>query len=369
MDLNRMKILRFFLVPFTPVYGFIVGIRNKLFDYQILKSHEFNLPVISLGNITAGGTGKTPHVEYLASLLDGEFRVATLSRGYKRKTKGFIIANLQSSTKDIGDEPKQIKQKFPGIIVAVDSNRVNGVMKLTESFTDLNVIILDDAFQHRYINPGLSILLMDYNRPLSNDHLLPFGNLRESLYEKRRAHIIIVTKCPDKLKPIDRRLVVKDLNLFPYQNLYFTTVIYGEFHPVFKNQNTKLAKTICKTERYHILLVTGIANSRPLKKHLRGVTPKITELKFPDHHDFSLNDIEYIKSVFNEIENNNKIIITTEKDAMRFQDIPDLDEAIKQNLYYIPIGIEFLDDEGDSFNNQIIDYVRTNKRDSILYKK
>ena len=369
MNPFRYNTLRPFLAPFAPIYGIIIGFRNLLFDYQILKSHEFNLPIISVGNITVGGTGKTPHVEYLTSLLDGEFKVATLSRGYRRKTKNFVLADLRSSTEDIGDEPKQIKQKFPHITVAVDSNRVHGVMKLTNIYKDLNVIILDDAYQHRYIKPGLSILLIDYNRPLSDDHLLPYGNLRERSYEKRRAHIIIVTKCPEKLKPIDRRLVVKTLNLFPYQNLYFTTVIYGEFHPVFDIQEAKLNKSTCKTERYHILLVTGIANSRPLKKHLRGVSPKITELKYPDHYAFSTRDISDIRSAFETIENEKKIIVTTEKDAMRFQDIPGMDNALKKVIYYIPIGIEFLDDEGERFNNQIIDYVRKNKRDSILYKK
>jgi tetraacyldisaccharide 4'-kinase len=367
MNPVMFNILRYLLAPFTPIYGLVIGIRNRLFDYNILESTEFKIPIISIGNITVGGTGKTPHVEYLVSLLDGEFNVATLSRGYKRETRNFILATPDSTAGEIGDEPKQIKRKFPGIQVAVDSNRVRGVRKLMADFKELNVAILDDAFQHRSIKPGLSILLIDYNRPLSSDHLLPFGNLRENSYEKRRANIILVTKCPPKLKPIERRLVVKDLNLFPYQTLYFTTVIYGELHPVF-DMAPKLSKSKCKDEKYQLHMVTGIVNSRPLKKHLRGITPKITESKYSDHYYFSDKDINEIESAFENIDHDKKIIITTEKDAMRFQSMSGIKNSLKENMYYIPIGIEFLDDEGDDFNNQIISYVRKNKRDSILYK-
>jgi tetraacyldisaccharide 4'-kinase len=367
MNANRFNIIRYLLVPFTPLYGLIVGIRNRLYDYNILESTEFNLPIISVGNITVGGTGKTPHVEYLISLLDGNFNVATLSRGYKRKTRNFLMATPDSTFEEIGDEPRQIKRKFPGIQVAVDSNRIRGIRKLMAGFKDLNLIILDDAFQHRAVKPGLSILLVDYSRPLSMDHLLPWGNLRESSYEKRRAHIILVTKCPPKIKPIQRRLVVKDLNLFPYQTLYFTTVIYGELHPVFASA-PQLTKETCKSEKFRIHMVTGIANNRPLKKHLRGITPKITESRFPDHHNYSIRDMEEILNVFTQIDHDKKIIITTEKDAMRFQSIKGINDLLKESMYYVPMGIEFLDDEGESFNNQIISYVRKNKRDSILYK-
>jgi len=369
MNPVRYNMLRYLLAPFTPFYGLIVAIRNILYDYSMLESTEFRLPIISIGNITVGGTGKTPHVEYLISLLDGEFNVATLSRGYKRKTRNFLLATPESTAEEIGDEPKQIRRKFPGINVAVDSNRVRGVRKLMSDFKELNLIILDDAFQHRAIKPGLSILLIDYNRPLSDDHLLPLGNLRENPNEKRRANIIIVTKCPPKLKPIERRLVLKDLNPFPYQTLYFTTMIYGEFYPVFENVAPRLTKNECKKEKYRLHMVTGIVNSRPMKKHLRGISPKITESKFPDHHHYSYKDIDEISSAFEKIDHDKKIIITTEKDAMRFQSLEGINDILKKNMYYIPVGIEFLDDEEENFNNQIISYVRKNKRDSILYKK
>ena len=369
MNPVRYHTLRSLLAPLTPFYGIIVAVRNRLYDFNILKSTEFRLPIISVGNITVGGTGKTPHVEYLISLLDGVFNIAALSRGYKRKTRNFVLATSKSTAEEIGDEPKQIKLKFPDIHVAVDTNRVRGVKKLMADFKELNVVILDDAFQHRSIKPGLSILLIDYNRPLSGDHLLPLGNLRENSSEKRRAHIIIVTKCPQKLKPIERRLVVKDLNPFPYQTLYFTTVIYGEFFPVFENMAPRLTKNQCKKEKYRLHMVTGIVNSRPLKKHLRGISPKITESRFPDHHHYSDRDMDAIESAFEKIDCDKKIIITTEKDAMRFRSLKGINETLKKKMYYIPVSIEFLDDEKENFNNQIIDYVRKNKRDSILYQK
>jgi tetraacyldisaccharide 4'-kinase len=369
MNPNRRNKFRYFLAPLAIPYGLVAEIRNKLFDLNILPSKEFNLPVISIGNITAGGTGKTPHIEYIIALLKDEFNIATLSRGYKRKTKQFQYATLESTYKDIGDEPRQIKQKFRNIIVAVDNSRVHGIEKLTTDFKYLKVILLDDAFQHRYVKPGLSILLIDFNRPLSKDHLLPFGMLRENPHEKRRAHIIIVTKCPPELKPIDRRLVVKDLSLFPYQNLFFTTVKYGDLYPVFGDIKNLLSKEICKKEKYGILMVTGIANGRLFKKHLRGISPKIRELNFPDHYQYNYNDIQTIAEKFGQIENDKKIIITTEKDAMRFQYLTGIVEEIRNYLYYIPISVDFLFNDTENFDNQIIGYVKKNKRDSILFKK
>ncbi len=342
MNPVRYNTLRNLLAPLMPFYGLIVAIRNRLYDYNILASTEFRLPIISVGNITVGGTGKTPHVEYLISLLDGGFNVATLSRGYKRKTRNFLLATPESTSGEIGDEPKQIKQKFPDINVAVDTNRVRGVKKLMADFKELNVIILDDAFQHRSIKPGLSILLIDYNRPLSHDHLLPMGNLRENASEKRRAHIIILTKCPQKLKPIERRLVVKDLNPYPYQTLYFTTLIYGEFFPVFEEITPRLTKSECKKEKYRLHMVTGIVNSRPLKKHLRGISPKITETRFPDHHHYSCRDMNAIESAFDKIDCDKKIIITTEKDAMRFRSLKGINEKLKKICITFPSVLNFL---------------------------
>ena len=225
-----------FLYPFSLIYGLITGIRNFLYNTDILTSFEFNLPVICVGNITVGGTGKTPHTEYLIRLLRENFRVATLSRGYKRKTRGFQIATSSSLVSDIGDEPLQMYRKFPDITVAVDRNRVHGVNTILKERPETEVIILDDGFQHRKIKPGFSILLSDFDRLMVRDNLLPYGNLRESLDNIRRADIILITKSPENISPIQRRIIVKEINKAPYQNLFFTSLKYNDPVPLFENK-------------------------------------------------------------------------------------------------------------------------------------
>ena len=360
------KYSSYFLWPFSLLYRLAVGSRNILFDLHILKSREFNIPVISVGNLSAGGTGKTPFVEYLVTILKENFNVATLSRGYKRKTKNFIVADRNSTTEQIGDEPLQFKKKFPEITVAVDRDRVHGIEQLVEGNPRLNVILLDDAYQHRYVKPGLSILLMDYNKPVSDDYYLPFGRLRESAVEKKRAHIVVVTKCPSNMKPIDQRIILKDLRLFAYQKLYFSTIKYLELVPVFDLKEISLTKEYCKLNKFNILIVTGIADRRPFRKHIRSISPRIKEIRFKDHHNFSSQDIKLIEQAYNEIANENKLIITTEKDSVRFQKFYNIADEFKKAWYYIPIEIEILNNEKKSFNNYIIDYVTKNRRNNIL---
>ncbi len=357
------------LYPFSLIYGFIIWARNSLFDLDIIKSKEFPIPVISVGNITVGGTGKTPHIEFLAGLLKDEFNVATLSRGYKRKTRSFILSTTDSDVHDIGDEPLQIKQKFPEIHVAVDRKRVNGIKELMNRIKDLDVILLDDAYQHRYVKPGLSLLLIDFNRPISEDRLLPAGRLREQTYEKRRANIILITKCPDRLKPIERRIIVKDLKLYPFQNLYFSKLTYGEPVPVFNK--TKITTTLAdmKAAKPGILMVTGIAGPRHFKRHLRGISINITEMTYPDHHSFTEKDISNILQSFREMQEKEKLIFTTEKDATRLRKFTNIEATIRDRMFYIPVSIEILNEDGENFNNQIRSYVRDNKRDSILHKQ
>lgn len=360
------KYFSFLLWPLSLLYRLAAGFRNLLFDFHILRSKEFNIPVISVGNLSAGGTGKTPFIEYLVTVLKGNFNVATLSRGYKRKTKNFIIADSNSTTEQIGDEPLQLKNKFPEITVAVDRNRIHGIEQLVKEDSMLKVILLDDAYQHRYVKPGLSILLMDYNKPVSEDHYLPFGRLRENPAEKKRAHIVVVTKCPSNMKPIDQRIILNDLRLFAYQKLFFSTIRYLEMVPVFKLNEIPLTKETCKLKKFNIFIVTGIANSRPLRKHIRGISPRIKEVRFKDHHNFSSQDMKSIEQVYNEIENENKLIITTEKDSIRFQKFHNIADEFKKAWYFIPIEIEFLNSEENSFNNYIIDYVTKNRRNNIL---
>ena len=360
------NILKELLWPPSVLYGFIVGFRNKLFDFNLLRSKEFDIPIISVGNISVGGTGKTPFVEFLVSILTNNFKVAILSRGYKRKTKGFILSDADSTVEDIGDEPLQMKRKYPGITIAVDRKRVHGIQKLIDDDKDLDAILLDDAFQHRYVKPGLSILMVDYNQPLSSDHYLPYGRLREHPSEKSRANIVVVTKCPEKMKPIEQRLILNELTLFPYQKLFFTTVKYGEIKPVFGGKFKQLSKKVCKEGKYNILLVTGIANSRPLRKHTRSISPKINEIKFSDHHIYTSKDIININDNFKRIQDANKIILTTEKDAMRLKKFQSNIQPDINFWYYIPIEVEFHHDKKESFRTHIIDYVTKNKRNSIL---
>jgi tetraacyldisaccharide 4'-kinase len=369
MPLPARNNLTLLLYPFSLIYGLIVWIRNTLFDYQVIPSKEFPVPVISVGNITAGGTGKTPHIEYLVELLRGEFMVSTLSRGYKRKTRGFILAGREDGVYEIGDEPVQIKHKYPDIHVAVDRRRANGISELMRRIPELDVVLLDDAYQHRHVKPGLSILLIDFNRPISKDRLLPAGRLREQAYERRRANIILITKCPDRLKPIERRIIVKDLKLYPFQHLFFTKLSYGEPVPVFDDIPSPLGHAEIRAAKPRILMVTGIAGPRLYKRHLRGISTRITELTYPDHHEFTQRDIRNILTSYDEMDGAYKFIFTTEKDAMRLRKFTDIEASVREKMYYVPVGIEFLNEDRDNFNNHIRNYVRDNKRDSILHKK
>ena len=353
------------LFPLSLIYGLVIYIRNRLYDYQILKSNQFKIPLISVGNITVGGTGKTPHIEYLVDLLKSEFKVATLSRGYKRKTKGFILATNDSTDREIGDEPRQIKQKFPGIDVAVDADRTNGINQLTAQNKDLDVILLDDAYQHRRVSANLSILLIDYSRPIDKDFMLPYGDLREYASEKKRANIILLTKSPKDLKPIDRRIIFNALNPYPFQHVFFTTFDYGAFKSVFNTFNNTEHTNF---EDYEILLVTGIANPLPLKEYIaENISKNIQVLEYSDHYDFKEADFKKIEQQFNLINSDKKIAITTEKDAMRLQKFSNIANDLKDSFFYIPIQVKFLNNRTDDFNQQIIEYVRKNKKHSFLY--
>ncbi|NOR74807.1 MAG: tetraacyldisaccharide 4'-kinase [Draconibacterium sp.] len=357
------------LYPFSWLYGIVVFFRNQMYDLNILRSKEFDVPIISVGNITVGGTGKTPHVEYLVNLLRDKFEVATLSRGYKRKTKGFRYVETTSTAIEVGDEPLQIKNKFKGVTVAVCENRVVGAEKLLNLSNDIipDVVLLDDAFQHRSITPGINILLIDYNRQLKEDTFLPAGRLRESAVQMRRANIIIFTKCTNEITPIMRRILMKDVGLMPYQKLYFTALNYQKLEPVFTAK--KLDADFYTKKEFSFLIVTGIASPKMIYNYLKHFSKKTEVLVFPDHHNYSKEDIITISQKFESIISDNKIIITTEKDAMRLKNREDLEDDFKAALYYLPIKVKFLDDEGKSFNNKIFNYVGENKSNRELHKR
>ena len=341
-------------------------LRNTLFEMGVLKTRSFQIPIISVGNITVGGTGKTPHVEYLVRLLKDQFRVAVLSRGYKRKSKGFIKADKQTTMPEIGDEPYQMKQKFPGITIAVDKNRCHGIDLLTEQDSKLDVILLDDAFQHRYVKPGINILLVDYHRLIIYDKLLPAGRLREPLSGKDRADIVIVTKCPKDLKPMEYRVVTKAMNLYPYQRLYFTTLEYAALQPMFQTSQANIPP-LDSLHDTHVLLLTGIASPEQLVHDLSPMTSHLSPLTFADHHQFGRKDIQLINDTFAALPSP-KLIITTEKDATRLNHVEGLSDEVKKNIYILPVRISFMQEQEDTFNQQIRDYVRKNSRNSILAK-
>ena len=302
--------------------------------------------------------------QYLAKLLKDQFKVAVLSRGYKRKSHGYVLADKDTPMRQIGDEPYQMRQKFPGITVAVDKNRRRGIARLTEDDT-IDVILLDDAFQHRYVKPGINILLVDYHRLIIYDKLLPAGRLREPLPGKNRADIVIVTKCPKELKPMEYRVITRAMNLYAYQTLYFSTLEYGELRPVFPQVRSSL--TLSQLSSHNVLLLTGIASPRQLSEDLKPLVKSITPMAFADHHHFTQKDLLRLSATF-EAMPSPKVIITTEKDATRLNDAGELGDELRKAFYVIPVNIKFMLEQEDLFNQNIIGYVRKNSRNSILAK-
>lgn len=360
MSQNTLHIKKW-LLPLSWLYGFIVFIRNKMFECKILKQKSYDIPVICIGNITVGGTGKTPHTEYLIELLRSNYRVAVLSRGYKRKSKGFVLADKNSTVGQIGDEPYQIKAKFPEVIVAVDSERQRGIetlLSLPEGEKP-DVILLDDAFQHRYVKPSFTILLTDYNRLMTKDKLLPAGRLREPVYYAEKANVIIVTKCPDGITPLDQRLLAKEIQVYPYQDLFYTSFRYGSLTPVFAENKEELS--LKKLQNKDVLIVAGIANPRPFFRKVKRYVKQAETIQYPDHYQFMSKDILDIKSRLASMAGKEKVIIVTEKDAARLLSMDNIDEEIRSILYYLPIRVSFVNEEDKKlFNNKIVDHVREN---------
>ena len=358
------------LLALSWFYGLGVGVRNMLFEMGVLKSRSFNIPIISVGNITVGGTGKTPHVEYLIRLLKDKMNVAVLSRGYKRKSCGYILSDKDTPMRMIGDEPYQIKQKFPDITVAVDRKRTRGIENLTEEGNglDIDVILLDDAFQHRYVKPGINILLVDYHRLVIYDRLLPAGRLREPVRAKDRADIVIITKCPKDLNPMEFRVITKAMRLYPYQQLFFSSHDYDAPRAVFAEtaKQDKMDGLDALTGK-NILLLTGIASPEQLMHDLQMLKSQITPLTFGDHHNFSKKDVANINNTFASMAEP-KVILTTEKDATRLMATDGLSDDVKSRLYVLPMRIVIMQNQEEEFTNKILGYVYKNSRNSILAK-
>lgn len=343
-----MNLLRKILFPFSILYGFITSIRNFLFDKGILKSYSFDLPIIAVGNLSMGGTGKTPQIEYLIRLLSPKYKVATLSRGYKRKSEGFVLADANANAEILGDEPFQFYQKFPNIQVAVDANRKNGIEQLLSKPEKPEIILLDDAYQHRKVKAGFYILLTAFGDIYAEDYILPTGNLRESRSGAQRADIVVVTKCPPNLSETEQLLIKNKLKLAKNQELYFSCIAYDDF---IYSENNKISLNEIHLENK--LLLAGIAKPEPFFKYLKNTND--TCLTFPDHHHFSDNDIHEIKN-----KAQNKIIITTEKDYVRLKgSLP------SEQFFYLPIQSSFLsspETSGENFDKKIKNYVGTSTR-------
>lgn len=356
------------LLPLSFLYGMGVRFRNMLFDTGILESRSFPIPVISVGNITVGGAGKTPHVEYLIRLLCETKRVSVLSRGYKRRTKGYLLASSSSTSLELGDEPYQMYLKYGRQVnVAVSANRCEGIERLCSDpeTKDTDVILLDDAFQHRYVKPGVNILLVDYHRLIVYDKLLPAGRLREPKDGKRRADIVIVTKCPPDLRPMDFRVITKALNLYPYQKLFFTTIEYGDLIPLFSNSRSLALSEI--TSDYEVLVLSGIASPQHLLCDIQKHTDNVIPMTFRDHHLFTPKDIARINNTFDSL-SSKRIIITTEKDAARLVGLDGLSDDVRNHIYALPIKTTFLLEQQEQFDEFILSYVLKNSKDSILHK-
>jgi len=347
-----MKYLRLLLFPFSLIYGLVVIIRNWCFDAGIFKSRKFYIPVISVGNLDVGGAGKSPMTEYLVRLLKNNYKLATLSRGYGRKTKGYFVASNnapRSLASLIGDEPGQFHQKFPDITVAVCENRVIGIKNLQ---ADHNLIILDDAYQHRAVKPGLSLLLFDYNRVQEPHLLLPAGNLREPFSGRKRAEAIIITKCPGQLSIHEQTTVSDRIKPFTHQQVFFTSINYQSLQTL-KGEEVDIKLTADTT----IFLLTGIANAYPLVQYLKTYTQQIIHYKYPDHHRFSLKNISKLADDFAACVQPHKVIITTEKDAQRLATNELLPLIKDLPILVLPIGISFLNNGQQQFDQFVLNYV------------
>ena len=340
------------LYPFSLLYGGITSVRNKMFDWDVLPSHKYSLPIISVGNITVGGTGKTPLSEFIIRLLKDEYRVTLLSRGYKRQTKGALLANKRSSAQTIGDEPFQIKQKFPEIDIAVAEKRVEGMEMILKN-TNTDVVLMDDAYQHRYVTPGLSILVIDYNRPLWNDCVFPAGNMRETQNGQKRAQIIVVNKCPVTLSESDRNTWFKKINAASGQQVFFTSISYDLPIAVSSHNTSSFPSGL------PILGLAGIAQPKGFFNYLNTHYKLNSTLVYPDHHHFTAKDLNDITENVNK--ENIKALVTTEKDAVRFNQLP---EDVKAKAWYIPIRLKVLFDAEKQFEDIIHNYVRNNKNNS-----
>jgi tetraacyldisaccharide 4'-kinase len=349
----RNKLIRILLAPLSLIYGIIVYGFHFFYEIGLLKASSFNIPVIGVGNLSIGGAGKTPHIEYLISLLKDYIDIATLSRGYKRRTTGFRLVDVQDTALTVGDEPINYKRKYPDITVAVGENRAYAIPQILQKIPGIQTVLLDDAFQHRGVRPGLNILLTPYDNLYTRDYIMPSGRLRESRSGARRADLIIVTKCPDNLTTEKRAAITRELSPMSHQKVYFSKYEYGAPYSFF---NTATRQPLHKNT--HVILLSAIASTDYLLKYLEPKVSSIYEIEYEDHHVFDNYDVERIVQVYKRFaeEKNEIVVLTTEKDAMRL----DLHmQALYQAnlpLYVLPLRVDFMDQKQE-FDRYIQDYL------------
>lgn len=333
-----MKRIVFKLLSY--IYRMVIAIRHWLFDINVLKSQKFNIPIICVGNITVGGTGKTPTAEMIIDTMKPTYKVALLSRGYGRRTKGYREVTLDSSYRDVGDEPLQIKLKFPDVLVVVCEKRVEAIRRIEAEHPEINLIVMDDGFQHRHVDPRINVVVLDYTRPVFEDDFLPVGNLRDNLNSLYRAHYFIVTKCPEDMQPLDQRMWRKDLQLVAYQKIYFTRVVPTAAVPLFQTPNHL-------REGDEVIVMSGIGNPKPFIKSVRKHYNVVANLVYPDHHVYTVEDIEKIVSHIKQ--HPNAMLLTTEKDAVKLRRSRRVPDLMRERLFYQPVKVEFLEGSDENF--------------------
>lgn len=357
-----MKFLRLLLFPFSILYGFGVFLRNLAYEHGIYKSRKFHLAVISVGNLAVGGSGKSPMTEYLIRILKRDFTLAVVSRGYGRRTSGFRFVEIRDSFEDTGDEPLQIKRKFENITVAVCEDRVDAIEYIA---CDNDLIILDDAYQHRAVKPGMSILLFEYSSFESFQLLLPAGDLREPMSEKKRADIVVVTKCPEDINESQKHAIANKLDLNSNQSLFFSFLKYGKLISLHDDRLSRPLSSLNYMD--NIILLSGIANPAPLLKQLNSFRAKVTHHEYPDHHNFTLKNIAKLVRAFEQLGEGDNLIITTEKDSQRLKSKEFKKQLSGIPVFYLPIEADFKEPEKTSFNKLIIEYATKSAFDRRLY--
>ena len=339
--------------PLSWLYGLAVNFRHRLFDWGVLKGEQFDIPIICIGNITVGGTGKTPMAEMLISFLKRKHCVALISRGYGRRTKGYREVTIDAHYRDVGDEPLQIKRKFPDTTVVVCEKRVEGIRRLREEHPEVNLIVMDDGFQHRYVQPKINVLMVDSTRPIQSDKMLPAGTLRDNPEQLYRAHYFVVPKCPEKMAPIDRRILRKVLVKYAYQRIYFTRFETFSPQPLFPKEELRPLK-----QRGKVIALSGIVNPKPFLSTLNEQYRVVEEVTLKDHHVYRVRDMLHLEELLKR--HPDAAIITTEKDAVKMGRAEKIPATVRRSLYYMPIDITFIEESATDFLQKIEEDVRSN---------